>query len=126
MQTYQEKVLAEFERLAKLFACEPTIEEKYANTGRVVAHRSWMPVAYLEYNFQSGGKNDIRFNGARLGPGPTSVLWSSDDAENLEAAFDYWRDMLYEGYECDDCGDHHRPGTKCPPPEEYVLAEATS
>lgn len=119
MQTYQDKVLGEFERLATLHACKPTIETKYANTGRVVAHRGWMPVAYLDYNFQSGANNHIRFNGAPLGPGPTSVLWSSDDAEKLEAALDYWRDMLYEGYECSDCGDQHRPGTKCEGPEFY-------
>lgn len=119
MQTYQDRVLSEFERIAKHFDCKPTIEEKYANQGRIVAHRGWMPVAYLDYNFQAGGNNDIRFNGAPLGPEPTSVRWSSDDAEELQAAFDYWRDMLYEGYECGDCGDKHHPGTTCPPEVTY-------
>lgn len=93
MDTYQSKVLAEFERIAKRQAPDSdcATAAAYANTGDLYAQVGFRTVARLSYQF-SRGHNIVRFNGSHM-----SVLWAEHEDDKVTAMFDTWSWLVTSG-----------------------------
>lgn len=113
MVRYQEKVLAEFERIAAEAHLEVAVAYDYANTGKMVAQRGFTTVTSLVFSFQQG-HNRVEFAGLGHGPGLRSALFSETDDGKVALMFKTWRFLCAGGdkdvlYQCtsNDVNDGH-------------------
>lgn len=93
MQSFQDKVLAQLERIARAVADDLDVvqEAQYANTGTIYVQRGFDTIVRLTYNFQSGGNHTLLINGAQHGPpGPDNYWFAATDATRIKQLFDRW------------------------------------
>ena len=100
MKSFQDKVLAELERIA--LAIDETLdvvqEAQYANTGRILVQRGFDTIVTLSYQFQSGGDNMLLINGAQHGPpGPDNYYVSATESARINQLFRRWAHLCGGG-----------------------------
>lgn len=96
MKSFQEKVLAEVERIAAKCDLDLVREYDFGNCGTIYAQYGWETVATLRYDFQTGGSK-LLINGAQHGPpGPDNYFVTPRDYKRLHEFFWRWKQVCRE------------------------------
>lgn len=98
MRSFQAKVLARVEEIAKAANLDLVQEAQFGNVGTIYAQRGWATVVTLRYDFQTRSGSTLLINGAQHGPpGEDNYYLDPSDEDRITEFFARWRHLCREG-----------------------------